>query len=379
MLRPLTSFLVFAGLSVAQSRAPTADATALAEATAAVARLVDQGDVLGMVVLVQRGDDVLVHEAFGHRDVEQRQPMQKDTLFRMASNTKAVTAAAVLTLVEQGKVGLDDPIARWFPTFDHDDAAKITVRQLLTHSSGLRIEPLFLQPLMEKSDEHPDAPNLVLECARFGEVGPAVTPGTSYSYNNPGYNLCAGLVEVCTGENFADYVGQRFYEPLGMRDSCHHETVADNDRMSVVVEKGEDGNWRVDWRPGGKPTMPFVRGSGGMISTTTDFARFCRMLLDGGVIETADGPRHLLAADSVAAAWRDQIPQLKERYGFGWAIGEDGFVSHSGSDGTWAMCDPARDVIALVFTQTQESEALEKARRAFGAAVRAACPPVGRK
>ncbi|MEZ6038737.1 MAG: serine hydrolase domain-containing protein [Planctomycetota bacterium] len=379
MSRALTSFLFLTGLCCAQAAPPPVDTDALTAATRQIARLVDDGDVFGMVVLVQRGDQVLVHEAFGHRDVKRTKPMQTDTLFRMASNTKAVTAAAVLTLVEAGKVDLDDPIARWFPSFDHDDAAKITVRQLLTHSSGLRIESLFLQPLMEKSDEHPDAPNLVLECSRFGDVGPKVAPGTSYAYNNPGYNLCAGLVEVCSGQNFADYVRQRFYEPLGMRDTCHHETVADNTRMSVVLEKTKDGRWRVAWGPGGKPTVPFVRGSGGMISTTTDFARFCRMLLDGGRVDTADGPRQLLTAESVAAAFCDQIPQLKEDYGFGWVIGDDGSVSHSGSDGTWAMCDPARDVIALVFTQTQESKTLDKGREAFGVAVRAACPPVARK
>src|SRR5690606_18752165 len=119
-----------------------------------------------------------LHEALGTRDVAGQKPMQKQTLFRMASNTKAITAAAVLTLIDEGKIALDDPVAKWFPTWSKGSTAEVTVQQLLTHSSGLRIDSLFLMPLMKPSEQHPDAPNLVLECARFGEVGPKVAPGT---------------------------------------------------------------------------------------------------------------------------------------------------------------------------------------------------------
>ena len=139
---------------------------------------------------------MLLHEAFGSRDVQGKQPMQKDTLFRMASNTKAITAAAVLTLVDEGKLALDDPIAKWFPTWSEGLAGKVTVQQLLTHSSGLRIDSLFLMPLLAKSDQHPDAPNLILECARFAEVGPKEEPGKSYSYSNPGYNITYTLTHL---------------------------------------------------------------------------------------------------------------------------------------------------------------------------------------
>ncbi|MCA8966141.1 MAG: beta-lactamase family protein [Planctomycetes bacterium] len=370
MLRPLTALLALLPPCIAQATPTAAGSDALQRAVQELRRVVDDDDVLGMVVMVARGDEVLVHEAFGHRDVAKKLPMQKDTLFRLASNTKAVTAAAVLTLVEQGKVGLDDPIARWFPTFAHDDAAKITVRQLLTHSSGLRIDTLFLRPLLTKSEAHPDAPSLVLECARFGEVGPAVAPGTTYSYSNPGYNLLAALVEVVSGKPFADYCRERFYEPLGMTQTCHHESLADNDRMAVVVAK-QDAGWRVAWHPHGKPTVPFVRGSGGMIATTADFARFARLFVDAG----RAGDRQLLAADSVRAATRDQIPHIDgHHYGFGWAIAADGSFAHSGSDGTFAWCDPSRRLVGLVFTQTQDSKPLGVARQRFRQDVGAAVP-----
>ncbi len=344
----------------------------LLEAVARFAESVEQEHVLGAVLMVTQGDRVLVHEAIGHRDVQRTRPMEKDTLIRMASNTKAVTAAAVLTLVEQGKVGLQDKVAKWFPTFAGERGGAVTIHQLLTHSSGLRIPTLFVYPLTKNSDADPDAPNLVQECARFGEVGPAEVPGATYSYSNPGYNLLAGVVELASGQPFADYCQERFYEPLGMKDSCHHETVADNDRMSVVVKKNGDGGWKAVWRPHGEPTLPFVRGSGGMISTTGDYEKFARLFLRGGEHEG----RQLLSRELVADATEDQIPLIEpQRYGFGWKIDYRGF-SHTGSDGTMVWCDPSRDLVGMVFTQTQTSPQLTEARQRFRKDVTAAVDPV---
>lgn len=359
-----------------QTTAPAAvgcDAAKLAHAVGTIRELVNQHEVCGAVLFVARGRSVVLHEALGARDANGDKSMKKDTLFRMASNTKAITAAAVLTLVDEGKVGLDDPIHKWFPAWATDDAKKITVQQLLTHSSGLRINTLFMKPLMKKSKRHPTAPNLVLECARFGEVGPKVEPGTSYSYSNPGYNTLAGLVEVVTGQSFEGYCTERFYKPLGMVDTNNHESRADNSRMSIVVRGRTLDQWNVRWSPGGRPTLPFVRGSGGLISTTSDFAKFCRMVLDGGVL----GDRRLLTQESITAATSNQIKHIKGgRYGFGWRIDANGSFSHSGSDGTFVWCDPERDLIGMVLTQTQRTDQLAKARTRFRKLVSAACPPV---
>ncbi len=346
------------------------DEALIAEARAVVADAVAAGEALGAVAMVVQGRVIVLDEAFGHRDAARTRPMQKDTLFRMASNTKAVTAAAILALVADGAIALDDPVATWLPTFAAGDAAKITVEHLLTHTSGLRIPTLFVEPLMQPSAEHPDAPTLVLEASRFGEIGPRAEPGTTYAYNNPGYNTLAAIVEVASGQPFADFCRRRFYEPLGMRDTCHHETVADLARMSEVVAKAEDGSWRTEWAPGGPPTVPFVRGSGGLISTATDFARFCRLWLDHG----RHGERELLPPELVRLATTNRIPHVEgARYGFGWVAEPDGSFSHGGSDGTWAFCDPQRDLVGLVFTQTQ-GEGMEAVRRAFRERVEAACP-----
>jgi CubicO group peptidase (beta-lactamase class C family) len=282
------------------------------------------------------------------------------------------SSKAALALADEGKLSIDDPVSRWIPSFGKREATKITIRHLLTHTSGLRIGSLFLQPLMEKSAEHPDAPNLVLEAARFGEVGPEAEPGKTYAYSNPGYNTLAAIVEIVSGEGFEPFCRRRFYLPLGMSETCNHESRADPARMSTVVRRTDAGKWVVRWTPGNPPTVPFVRGSGGLISTATDFCRFCRLWLDDGTY----GNRSILSPKSVRAATSLQTKGIEgARYGFGWRIDEEGQFSHGGSDGTWVWCDRRRDVIGMVLTQTQGSKALKKARKRFRNLVSAACPP----
>ncbi|MGE0143885.1 MAG: serine hydrolase domain-containing protein [Planctomycetota bacterium] len=346
----------------------------LESASKLIERAIADGELLGAVVLVARGREILLHEAHGHRDVDRKLPMQRDSLFRMASNTKAVTAAAVLALVDDGKLELTAAAAKFLPGFANGEAADITVEHLLTHTSGLRIPTLFVQPLMEPSPEHPKAPSLVLEASRIGAVGPKFEPGTSYAYSNPGYNAAAAIVEVVAQQPFAEFCEQRFYAPLQMRDTCHHESVADAKRMSQVVRAAAPGEWRVVWQPGGAPTVPFVRGSGGLISTAADFHRFCRLWLDGGQV----GEVRVLKEDSVAAAVRNRIPRIeKASYGLGWVPAADGTFSHGGSDGTWVWCDPHRDLVGLVLTQTQGGDRLDAICRRFRGLVETAVPLPG--
>lgn len=314
------------------------------------ARAVARDQLLGAVVLVARHGQLVLHEAYGWRDLERTKLMEVDTLFRLASNTKALTAAAVLALAEDGELALDDPIHEYFPTFDHGITSKITVRHLMTHTSGLRIPTLFLTPLVAKSAEHPDAPGLLYEVPRFGEVGAKFEPGTTYAYNNPGYNTLAGLVQKVSGQPFADFLRTRFYEPLGMSDSCNHESVADPARMSVVARKREDGSWTATWTPGDGPGVPFPRGSGGMISTARDFAVFCDMLHQDGEY----AKRRILSVESVRAATTSQRAYIEAAgaYGLGWSESQGGF-SHTGSDGTWAWCHRELGLTVIGFTQSQ--------------------------
>lgn len=318
---------------------------------------VERGDLVGVVLLVARQGRVVLHEAIGMRDEERGLPMETSTLFRMASNTKPVVATAIAQLVEQDRLDYDDLVREHIREWDGYRSGFITVEHLLTHSSGLRIGSLFLDPLMEPSAEHPDAPTLQLEVARFGEVGASVPPGTTYSYNNPGYNTLAALVEIASGQLLEEYLMSALYRPLGMVDSYNHRaghTLGGKlDRMGAVYYRRDaSGDWQPGGTPGGPAAYPFARGSGGMVSTAWDYAIFSQAFLNGGVY---DGVR-VLSAASVAEMTSPHFlisgeGDDAEHYGYGWAV-SPGWYGHSGSDGTAAWIDPGRELFGLVFTQT---------------------------
>lgn len=347
------------------------DASRLEDAESLIESSVADGEIPGAVILVARRGKIVLHKAFGWRDVDRRVPMSRDTLFRMASNSKAVTAAGILLLVEDGKIGLDQPVGNYLPAFARDSWAKVSVRQLLTHTGGLRIKPLFLKPLMEASDEHPGSPNLILEVNRFSDIAPAAEPGTTYSYSNAGYNILAAVIEQLAG-SYQDHLRTRIYNPLGMADSCNHESRADHSRMSTVMHRNKDGSWRAGWAPGDAPDYPFPRGSGGMVSSARDYATFCQMMLNGG----AYGGQRILDEDFAHLATNPHsmfIPAAKA-YGLGWKVLEEqGTFSHSGSDGTFAWVDPQLDVVGLVLLQAQGTTI---PRRTFRELVSHACVDV---
>ena len=315
---------------------------------------VERGDIVGAVLLVARKGKIVLHEAVGMRDKERGLPMERNSMFRMASNTKPVVATAVAQLVEEGKLSYDDLVREYLPEWDNYRAGFITVGHLLSHSSGLRIPTLFLQPLG-------DNPTLQSESARFGTIGAEVTPGETYSYNNPGYNTLGALVEIASGQLLEDRLMETVYGPLGMADSYNHHAAHDVggkvDRMGAVYyQRGPDGDWTPGGTPGGPVAFPFARASGGMISSAWDYAVFSQMFLNGGTYDGAE----ILTPESVELMTSPKIHIAGEGdeasyYGYGWRLA-DGTYGHGGSDGTNAWLDPDREIIGLVFTQTPRGD-----------------------
>ena len=323
------------------------DAGLLDEAVQLYRDAVERDELKGAVLMVARRGVIVLHEAVGWRHEAYRLPMENDTLFRMASNTKPVIGTAVLILQEEGRLSLDDRAAQYLESFDSFRSRDITIRQLLSHSSGLRIGPIFY-PF--EGDENP---TLIGAVARFGAEGPAAEPGTSYSYNNAGYNTVGAIIEVASGMPLEDFLRARIYEPLGMTDTLNHEDETKLARMATVYRgRPRDGGrvvFRQGFTPGDPPDFPVIRASGGMISTATDYARFLQMYLNRGRYADAQ----ILSEDSVAVGTRGEIASgTNTRYGLGWQITSDGTYSHSGSDGTMGWVDPAREIIGMVFTQS---------------------------
>ncbi|MGB0580450.1 MAG: serine hydrolase, partial [Limisphaerales bacterium] len=216
-----------------------------------------------------------------------------------------------------------------------------------------RIKPIFYKPLL------PDS-KLRLEVDRFGKTGPAEKVGASYSYSNAGYNSLGAIAEVVSGNRLEEFLHKAIYRPLGMNDSYHHEVAEKLDgklgRMSVVYYRRE-GKWTVGWKPGQPPKYPFVRASGGMISTARDYAVFCQMFLNGGVY---DG-RRILAEETVRLMTSPFARVTGgHSYGYGWRVGENGVFAHAGSDGTAAWIDPSNQLVVLVFTPSPHRSSLRE-------------------
>ena len=203
-------------------------------------------ELKGPVLLVARRGKVVVHEAIGWRNEEQNLPMVKGTLFRLASNTKPVVATAILLLMEEKKLSLEDNVRRHIASWDNYRAGDIKIRHLLSHTGGLRISSIFIRPLIQKSEEHPNAPSLLVEVDRFGRIGAEVPPGTSYSYSNPGYNTLGALVQdyavFCQMYlNRGSYGGKKLLEPDTVTQATSIQTVSDFTGERI------DGNYGFGW------------------------------------------------------------------------------------------------------------------------------------
>ena len=245
------------------------------------------------------------------------------------------------------QLSLHDTVATHLDSFDTFRSRDITIEQLLTHASGFRIGPIFY-PFDE--DETPTLRGAV---ARFGAEGPEVEPGTSYSYSNAGYNTLGAVIEVASRMPLETFLRTRIYEPLGMVDTLNHEDPEKLSRMATVYRGRRQAGGGVEFRqgftPGDPPDFPMTRASGGMLSTSADYARFLQMYLNRGRYADAQ----IISGDSVAAATRGYIASSDTTsYGLGWSVATDASYSHAGSDGTMGWVDPARELIGMVFTQS---------------------------
>lgn len=322
-LRPLLITLLLVSAMV-RAQAPAVDLPVAASAAtegfspARLQRLDDFLDratgpegYLGAVALIARDGKVVAVRAHGSRDLARSQPMTEDAIFRIYSMTKPITSVAVLQLMEQGKLGLDDPVSRHLPAFAHMQrfaggtadkpvlepvARSITLRQLLTHTAGFATGGEGFEEatrLLERADLH-GSPDLATFVARLANVPLATEPGTRFKYDGTGIEVLARVVEVVSGESFDAYVRRHVLEPLRMRDTGFSVPEASRERVVDLTRMGADDRLVLDGsrsaRQPGVPLNAYPSGAGGLYSTMSDYARFCQMLLDGGVL---DGQRVL--------------------------------------------------------------------------------------
>lgn len=289
-----------------------------AQAPTAVARLnerlqaaLDRGDVPGVVAIAADRTGIIYSGAFGMRDRARRQPMTTDTIFRIASMTKAVTSAALLQLVEQRRVGLDDPADKYLPAFRnlqvfdslssatgaytlHRAARPPTVRELLTHTSGLAYNTW--SPTVR--DFKPREGDVF-------EAGPLVfEPGQRWHYG-PSTLWVGKIVETVSGQTLEAYLHERFFDPLGMRDTSFNVRSDAQARVATLATRGPDGAL-VEQPAAPVPTVTEFRGDGGLFSTAVDYIRFEQMVLNDGRLNGTV----VLSQKSIAALAANQIGGL---------------------------------------------------------------------
>ncbi|MFJ1971224.1 serine hydrolase domain-containing protein [Streptomyces sp. NPDC087903] len=350
-------------------------------------RHVDDGTVPGALGLVARGDDVEV-VTVGCVDAEGTAPIVRDSIFRIASISKPVTAAAVLTLVEDGLIGLDDPVEEWLPELAKptvvrapgapvDDVVPatrpITVEDLLSSRTGWGFPSDFSLPAVralfevQKDGRAPQAyPDPDTWLAALARVPLVYQPGEAWLYGTSS-DLQGILIARVSGRTLPEFLAERVFEPLGMTDTAFEVPAAKRDRFTSYYRADATGARELADTPDGdwSHIPAFPSGGGGLASTADDWLAFARMLLDGG---TANGHR-LLSPTSVSRMTTNHLTARQRQIGSlfledqGWGYGASVDVTPAapwnipgrygwvGGTGTTAHIVPSRGTVTILLTQ----------------------------
>lgn len=314
----------------------------------------------GAAIQIGRAGRFLAPHAFGQMGPSpDAPPTQPDTIFLTASVTKPVTVTAVMLLVERGDLLLDDPVYTLLPAFDNHGKAAVTVRHLMTHTSGL---PDMLPNNIQLRQAHAPLREFYRQICELSLDFP---PGANIQYQSCGTATLAMIAEHLTGMTLPAFLHQEFFAPLGMTDTALGVQDLPHDRIAHVHVGpdmlGADWGWNTPyWWTLGVPW-------GGLFSTVSDMARFCQMFLNGGEL---DGVR-ILSPATVAAMTSDQtsanpgIPadvRVQQAWGLGWRrmptstwsysgnLLSPGSYGHGGATGTVVWVDPVRAVVCTLFT-----------------------------
>jgi uncharacterized protein YbbC (DUF1343 family)/CubicO group peptidase (beta-lactamase class C family) len=345
------SMVAATSTGAAQDRPSSAPPARLPGIDTVVEAAMAAGQTPGAVVLVGRGDRVLHRQAYGNRAlVPAREPMTVDTVFDLASLTKVVaTTPAVMSLVEQGRIRLNDPVSSYVKGFERYGKGRITVGHLMAHVSGLRPDVDLADPWTGY--------DAAIELAR-NEV-PTSAPGERFVYSDINFFLLGEIVRVVSGQPLDQYARQAIFEPLGMRDTGFKPAESLRPRIAPTERCEEMDQW-----PCKRPAAPVLRGvvhdptarrmggvagHAGLFGTAADLARFARMLLGGGAL---DG-RRVLSPSTVARMTSRATPTTMAAVrGLGWDIDTTfssnrgelfpiGSYGHTGFTGTSLWMDPA--------------------------------------
>jgi len=350
---------------------------------------IDKQKVAGAVALIIRNGKIVYYKGLGQDDVLAKTPLKQDAIFRIASQTKAITSTAVMILYEEGKFLLDDPISKYIPSFkgpkildkfNEADSSyttkpakrEITIRDLLTHTSGISY-PLIgskeAKAIYAKSDipSGIGTPDYVLAdvITRLGKMPLIHEPGERFTYGM-NTDVLGYLVEVLSGKSLNDFFKERIFEPLGMKDTYFYLPENKKNRLTKLYSQDDNEKTIIaENRPGFNNDYPkengkFYPGGAGLTSTAYDYAIFLQTLLNGGEY---NGKR-ILSPAVVSLMTRNQIGDLNQgrnKFGLGFSIASakeaaripvpENTFEWGGIFGTTYWADPKNKIIGLLMTQ----------------------------
>lgn len=356
---------------------------------------IDANDFSGAVTLVARRGKLIHFETHGFADVEAKAAMKTNTLFRLASMTKPVTAVSILMLLEEGKLVLSDPISKYVPEYQSPQVAvwnlpsdpagaglhlvpaarEITIRDLLTHTSG--VANGFEGPAGEyvRRASLPSGGSLDERVRRAAKLPLNFQPGTQWEYSpSTGFDTLGRIVELVSGMTLDQFFKTRVFDPLGMKDTFFTVPAARQPELTVAYVKNDKGLARPPAvTPAAPASGPYFSGGGGLTGSAADYLRFSQMLLNGGQL---DGVRllgrktvELMTTDAVAPLDLGNYAgdQVLKGYGFGLGVrvrrntGENGWMGSigdfgwAGALGTYFWIDPKEQLIGIVMIQTRNT------------------------
>jgi CubicO group peptidase (beta-lactamase class C family) len=380
----------------------------LAGNQASIREACDAGLLAGAVTVVWQRGEVLQANEGGYRDIEAGLPMRRDTMFRIASMTKPVTVAAAMTLVDEGKLALRDPITRWLPEFadmrvlddpsgplerTHPAQRAILVEDLLTHTSGLAYGFSVTGPISRAYVRLPFGQGPDAWLAALAALPLVHQPGERLTYSHA-IDVLGVLVSRIERKPFHQVLDERILQPLGLHDTGFFVPAEKRSRVATMYRLDDDDRLQHDamWPP--YLSLPaFPNAGGGLWSTADDYLRFVHMLLREG---TLDGVR-VLSAESARAMRTDRLTAEQKRHpflgspfwigrGFGLNLsvvtdpaksaplfgpGGVGTFSWPGAYGTWWQADPSADLILLYLVQNLPTLSSDAAAAVAGNTTRA--------
>ena len=373
-----------AGLPAASPENAGMSSEGLARIGPAMQAYVDDGRLAGVMTMVARRGQVVHWEAAGMRDVAAGNPLEPDDVFRIYSMTKPLTSVAVMILVEEGAVALDDPVSKFIPAFADvtvlndagervEPARPMTVEHLLTHTSGLTYGFFGDSPvdrIYNQSGFFTQADGLDDFAQRVAALPLLASPGDRWNYG-VSTDILGRVVEVASGQSFDAFLQERIFDPLDMTDTSFVVPSEKRNRFTAHYARSDGTLQMIDSPIDGQYTEPprWLSGGGGLASTASDYIRFAQMLLQDGEL---DGVR-ILTPETVRTMRSNRLPDalvpiqlgtfLSPGYGFGLGFAvvvdadaspepdNDGVFRWAGAANTFFWIDPAAELIGMVWTQ----------------------------